>query len=131
MPGVALCGSVRACSGAGGIFARPDPLRGSRGLLAALPLVKKSFKPRTGITLVGGQCMRSRCAVLFRAPCRVGDPIKNLRACINISVYAGISPVGGPLAVDLIFSARGLSAWCRCRWLPGSVPLWGVRLLKF
>ena len=44
----ALCGAVRACSGAGGIFARPDPLRGSRGLLAALPLVKKSFELSRG-----------------------------------------------------------------------------------
>lgn len=111
MPGVALCGSVRACSGAGGIFARPDPLRGSAGLLAdcaALPLVIKSFKPRTGITLVGGQCMRSRCAVLFRAPCRVGDPIKILRAYKNKSVYAGISPVVVPLAADPFFFAGGL-----------------------
>ena len=52
--------------------------------------------------------LKSRCAVLCRAPCRVGDPIKNLRACINISVYAGISPVVVPLAADPFFFAGGL-----------------------
>lgn len=46
-----VCGSARACSGAGGIFARPDPLRGSRGLLAALaalPLVINLFELSRG-----------------------------------------------------------------------------------
>ena len=46
-----LCGSVWTCSGAGGIFARPDPLRGSRGLLAVLavlPLVKNLFELSRG-----------------------------------------------------------------------------------
>lgn len=46
-----LCGSVRACSGAGGIFARPDPLRPFWGLLAdcaALPLVINLFELSRG-----------------------------------------------------------------------------------